>query len=56
MAYSEKAHAYAAKRLARIADKYCDGKLLAMGGGGYNHDNIAKTWTAVVSALTDEET
>lgn len=53
MAYSEKAHAYAAKRLAIIADKYCDGKLLAMGGGGYNHENIAKTWTAVVSALSE---
>ncbi len=51
MAYSEKAHAYAAKRLAIIADKYCGGKLLTMGGGGYNHENIAKTWTAVVSAL-----
>ncbi len=53
MAYSEKAHAYAAKRLAIIADKYCGGKLLAMGGGGYNHENIAKTWTAVVSALSE---
>jgi len=51
LAYSEKAHAYAAKRLAKMADKYCGGKLLAMGGGGYNHDNIAKTWTAVVKAL-----
>ncbi len=53
MAYSEKAHAYAAKRLTIIADKYCGGKLLAMGGGGYNHENIAKTWTAVVSALSE---
>jgi len=53
MAYSEKAHAYAAKRLSEIADRHCDGKLLAMGGGGYNHDNIAKTWTAVVNALAE---
>ncbi|MBL4710986.1 MAG: acetoin utilization protein AcuC [Gammaproteobacteria bacterium] len=51
MEYSEKAHAYAAKRLCEIANKHCGGKLLAMGGGGYNHDNIAKTWTAVVSEL-----
>ncbi len=51
LAYSEKAHAYAAERLAKIAEKYCDGKLLAMGGGGYNHHNIAKTWTAVIDAL-----
>ena len=51
--YSEKAHAHAAKRLSIIADKYCAGKLLVMGGGGYNHDNIAKTWTAVVDALSE---
>ena len=52
LAYSEKAHAYATSRLAEMADKYCDGKLLAMGGGGYNHDNIARTWTAVVEVLS----
>jgi acetoin utilization protein AcuC len=51
--YSENAHAYAAKSLSRIAEQYCGGKLLAMGGGGYNHDNIAKTWTAVVNALAE---
>jgi acetoin utilization protein AcuC len=51
MEYSEKAHAYAAKRLAEIAQQHCTGKLLAMGGGGYNHANIAKTWTAVVKEL-----
>jgi len=53
MEYSEKAHAYATKRLCNIAEKHCGGKLLAMGGGGYNHDNIAKTWTAVVKALAE---
>ena len=53
MEYSEKAHAYATKRLCEIAEKHCGGKVLAMGGGGYNHDNIAKTWTAVVNALIE---
>lgn len=52
LAYSEKAHAYATRRLTKIAQQHCDGKLLVMGGGGYNHDNIAKTWTAVVDVLT----
>jgi acetoin utilization protein AcuC len=56
MEYSEKAHAHATRRLAEIAERHCDGKLLAMGGGGYNHDNIAKTWTAVVDALADRIT
>ena len=51
MEYSEKAHAHAAKSLSDIAKRQCNGKLLAMGGGGYNHDNIARTWTAVVEAM-----
>jgi acetoin utilization protein AcuC len=53
MAYSESSHAYATQQLCKLADEYCDGKMLAMGGGGYNHDNIAKTWTAVVSAMIE---
>ena len=53
MEYSEQAHAYATRRLCEIAEKHCGGKLLAMGGGGYNHDNIARTWTAVVKALAE---
>ncbi len=53
MAYSEKAHAHATRSLSKIAEEHCGGKLLAMGGGGYNHDNIAKTWTAVVDALAE---
>jgi acetoin utilization protein AcuC len=56
LAYTEQAHAHAAKSLAALAEKYCAGKILAMGGGGYNHDNIAKTWTAVVNALSEQKT
>jgi len=51
MAFSPGSHAYAAKRLCALADQYCDGKFLAMGGGGYNHDNIARAWTAVVDSM-----
>ncbi len=51
MEYSEKAHAYAAERLCMLADQLCGGRLIAMGGGGYNHTNIAKAWTAVVQSL-----
>ncbi len=49
--YTEKAHAYAAERLCLLAEKYCHGRILAAGGGGYNHKNIAKAWTAVVKKL-----
>ena len=33
MEYSEKAHAYAAKRLCKLADEMCDGNFIALGGG-----------------------
>jgi len=49
--FTEKSHHKAATQLRKIADKYADGRLLAMGGGGYNLDNIAKTWCAVIEAL-----
>jgi acetoin utilization protein AcuC len=52
MAYSEKAHAYAAEMLCKLANQMCKGRLIAMGGGGYNHENIAKTWTAVVESMS----
>ncbi len=51
LAYSERAHAHAAAQLRRLADELCAGRLLAMGGGGYNLDNIARGWCAVVEAL-----
>lgn len=53
MSYSEASHAYATQQLCKLADEFCDGKILAMGGGGYNHDNIAKTWTTVLSAMVN---
>jgi len=40
-----------AERLRQLADRYCNGRLLAMGGGGYNRENLARAWTAVVEAL-----
>ena len=51
MEFTPAAHAHAASRLCRIADDYCHGRMLAMGGGGYNHDNIAHGWTAVVDSM-----
>ncbi len=51
--YSEAAHGYAAKRLKMLAEKYCKGRLLSMGGGGYNRENLARAWTTVVEALIE---
>ncbi len=53
MRFSTHAHATATRRLCEIADQYCEGRLLVTGGGGYNRDNIAKTWTSVVQAMVD---
>jgi acetoin utilization protein AcuC len=55
MEFSPAAHAEAAAGLRRIAEDCCHGRMLAMGGGGYNHDNIAKGWTAVVDAMVRSE-
>ena len=45
------AHAHAARRLGILADRYANGRVLAMGGGGYNRTNIATAWTRVVEEL-----
>ncbi len=49
--YSPAAHGYAAARLCALADRYCEGRLLGTGGGGYNRRNLAEAWTAVVAAF-----
>ena len=51
--FTEEAHAHAAARLAVIADRFCDGRLLALGGGGYNRRNIARAWTRVVRSFVE---
>ncbi len=51
LCFSAQCHAYAATRLRALAEKHAKGKLLAMGGGGYDLSNIPATWCAVVEAL-----
>ena len=46
--YSEEPHAHAARRLMDIADRHARGRVLAVGGGGYNRSNLARAWTRVV--------
>jgi acetoin utilization protein AcuC len=53
MEYTENSHAHAAARLCVLADEYCHGRLVAMGGGGYNLENLAKGWTAVVDSIAN---
>ena len=49
--YSSNAHRYAAEKLHSISHRYCDGKIIALGGGGYNQENIGKGWTQVVRSF-----
>lgn len=44
-------HARAASDLCRLADSLGHGRVLGLGGGGYNRDNLAAAWTAVVGAM-----
>ena len=53
--YSEEAHAHAAARLASIADRLCEGRLLGVGGGGYNRRNIARAWARVVRSFVEHQ-
>jgi acetoin utilization protein AcuC len=45
------AHAHAARRLGVLAERYAGGRVLGMGGGGYNRANLARAWTRVVEEL-----
>ena len=49
--YTSKAHSYASERLHLLSHKHCNGRLVALGGGGYNQTNIADGWTAVIQSL-----
>jgi acetoin utilization protein AcuC len=51
LALTAETHAKVTQRLCQIADDKCLGRLLVTGGGGYNLDNIAEGWCAVVDAL-----
>ncbi|MDV3277974.1 MAG: acetoin utilization protein AcuC [Nitrososphaerales archaeon] len=49
--YSSAAHAYAAKKLHSMAHEFCEGRILAMGGGGYDPENVSAAWSTVVREL-----
>src|SRR5579862_1325166 len=49
--FSAKSHGHAARELMMLADRLGHGRVLALGGGGYNRDNLAHAWTEVVENL-----
>ena len=55
MAYSPAVHAHTMARVCALADEFADSRVVAMGGGGYNLDNLARAWTASVNAMVEAE-
>ena len=41
------------RRVCRLADEHASGRLLVLGGGGYEIINASKGWSAVVRALIE---
>jgi len=54
LAFTPEVHRRAASDLVRLAERLGHGRVLALGGGGYNRDNIAAGWCAVVEGLIGE--
>jgi acetoin utilization protein AcuC len=52
--YSEKSHEYAAQVLHRIAHDKTGGKIIGLGGGGYNTVNLARAWNKVVEVFASD--
>jgi acetoin utilization protein AcuC len=49
--FSPQVHGRAARDLAALADELGHGRVLGLGGGGYNRTNLAQAWTSVVENL-----
>ena len=46
--YTPAAHAHAARSLCGLANELCGGRIMGLGGGGYNRGNLAAAWCAVL--------
>jgi acetoin utilization protein AcuC len=54
MRFTPAVHAQAARDLCALADALGHGRVLALGGGGYDRGNLARAWTAVLEALLEQ--
>lgn len=55
LAFTPAVHRHAAGRLCVLANEFCDGRLMAFGGGGYHRTNLAVAWNEVVKAMVESE-
>lgn len=51
LSFTAAAHGHAAARLRVLAEGLCAGRVLALGGGGYDRGNLGRAWTRVCEAL-----
>jgi acetoin utilization protein AcuC len=49
--YSPESYKYAANKLHKLAHEKCNGKLLVLGGGGYNAASTAAAWLEAIKVL-----
>ena len=54
--YSAATHAHAASSLVELSERFSKGRLMAFGGGGYNRNNLAKAWSAVLREIVRRKT
>ena len=55
LAYTSAVHSRVARRVQAIADRHAAGRVVAMGGGGYDLGNLASAWCDVVAAFLEAE-
>jgi acetoin utilization protein AcuC len=48
---SARSHGHAGRSLSELAEQLGHGRVLALGGGGYNRSNLAQAWNAVLENL-----
>jgi acetoin utilization protein AcuC len=51
LTYTPRTHSQVAALLHKISHELCSGRLVALGGGGYDPQNCADAWMAVVESL-----
>lgn len=52
--YTDKSYASFAEAMRRIAVKYCNGRLLGAGGGGYDPDATSRMWALMLAIVAGE--
>ena len=53
MRFTPQSHAHAAAALCDIAEELSNGRIIALGGGGYNRANLAAAWNAALREMYD---